>query len=71
MITVALLYVSRKGPYWGCPDADVWDEERDARRYRYRSEACPPGIKICSSGQRMRTPPAFAAWLIDLATSPV
>jgi hypothetical protein len=31
--TVAALYVSRKGPYWGRPDVDAWDEERDARLY--------------------------------------
>lgn len=27
----------------------------------------PPGIKFCSAQQRRRTPPAFAAWLVDLA----
>lgn len=27
----------------------------------------PPGIKVCSAQQRRRTPPAFAAWLVDLA----
>jgi len=27
----------------------------------------PPGIKICSAQQRRRTPPAFAAWLVELA----
>lgn len=32
--TVAALYVSRKGPYWGRPDVDAWDEERDARLYQ-------------------------------------
>lgn len=31
--TVAALYVSRSGPYWGRADVDAWDEERDARRY--------------------------------------
>lgn len=31
--TVAALYVSPKGPYWGRPDVDAWDEERDARLY--------------------------------------
>jgi hypothetical protein len=29
----------------------------------------PPGIKICSAEQRRRTPPAFAAWLLDVALS--
>jgi hypothetical protein len=28
----------------------------------------PPGIKICSAQQRRRTPPAFAMWLVDLAS---
>ncbi len=27
----------------------------------------PEGIKICSAQQRRRTPPAFAAWLIEVA----
>lgn len=27
----------------------------------------PAGIKICSAEQRRRTPPAFAAWLVDVA----
>jgi hypothetical protein len=27
----------------------------------------PPGIKVCSEQQRRRTPPAFAAWLVELA----
>lgn len=32
--SVAALFVSPKGPYWGRPDVDAWDEERDARDYR-------------------------------------
>lgn len=28
----------------------------------------PPGIKVCSAEQRRRTPPAFAVWLLDLAS---
>lgn len=27
----------------------------------------PPGIKVCSAQQRRRTPPAFAAWLLEIA----
>jgi hypothetical protein len=42
------------------------------RKYpaNYRSKGCavPPGIKVCSAQQRRRTPPAFAAWLLDLAS---
>jgi hypothetical protein len=29
----------------------------------------PPGIKVCSAQQRRRTPPAFARWLVELASS--
>lgn len=27
----------------------------------------PPGMKVCSAQQRRRTPPALAAWLVELA----
>lgn len=30
---VAALFVERGGCYWGLPDVDAWDVERDARRY--------------------------------------
>lgn len=30
---VAALYVDRKGPYWGRPEVDAWDADRDARLY--------------------------------------
>lgn len=41
-----------------------------ARRRKIRSGGLvPPGIKICSSQQRRRTPPAFAAWLVELANA--
>ena len=32
-MTVAALYVERGGVYYGLPDVDPWDEERDARLY--------------------------------------
>lgn len=31
--TIAALYVQRDGVYYGLPDVDPWDEERDARLY--------------------------------------
>lgn len=33
LISVAALYVERGGAYYGLPDVDPWDQERDARRY--------------------------------------
>jgi hypothetical protein len=33
MIEVAALYVDPRGPYFGRPDVDPWDEARDARLY--------------------------------------
>ena len=30
---VAALFVAKGGPYFGLPDVDPWDEERDARLY--------------------------------------
>lgn len=30
---VAALYVERGGPYFGRPDVDPWDKDRDARKY--------------------------------------
>lgn len=30
---IAALFVKRGGPYYGIPDVDPWDEERDARLY--------------------------------------
>ena len=31
---IAALYVLKGGPYFGLPDIDPWDEERDARKYK-------------------------------------
>lgn len=39
------------------------------RKFPGSGAAAPPGIKICSSQQRRRTPRAFAAWLVELASS--
>lgn len=33
MTTVAALYVETDGSYFGLPDVDPWDEQRDARQY--------------------------------------
>lgn len=37
----------------------------------YKASGCavPEGIKVCSSQQRRRTPPAFAEWLVSIAAS--
>src|ERR1044071_8542714 len=32
-MTVAALYVDKGGVYYGLPDVDPWDKERDARKY--------------------------------------
>jgi len=44
MTRVAALYVAKDGPYSGLPDVDVWDIERDAKRYAgpYPVVAHPP-----------------------------
>lgn len=42
-------------------------EGRQTKTYRTNGSARPPGIKACSAQQRRRTPPAFAAWLVDIA----
>ena len=33
-VKVAALFVMKNGPYWGLPDVDPWDIDRDARLYR-------------------------------------
>ena len=30
---IAALYVAKGGSYYGLPDVDPWDEDRDARKY--------------------------------------
>lgn len=41
---IAALFVEKNGTYYGLPDVDPWDEERDARRYDgpYPVVAHPP-----------------------------
>lgn len=41
---IAALYVEKNGTYYGLPDVDPWDEERDARLYLgpHRVVAHPP-----------------------------
>ena len=44
MTTVAALFVETDGVYFGLPNVDPWDEQRDARTYRgpYPVVAHPP-----------------------------
>jgi hypothetical protein len=46
---VAALYVHKNGPYFGLPDVDPWDEERDARNYPgpHPVVAHPPCSRWC------------------------
>ncbi len=30
---ISALFVQRNGVYFGLPDVDAWDEDRDARKY--------------------------------------
>lgn len=49
MTAVAALYVETGGCYFGLPDVDPWDEERDARVYGgpYPVVAHPPCARWC------------------------
>jgi hypothetical protein len=46
---VAALYVEKNGPYYGLPDVDPWDKERDARNYAgpWPVVAHPPCARWC------------------------
>ncbi len=46
---IAALYVQRGGVYYGLPDVDPWDEERDARKYAgpWPVVAHPPCSRWC------------------------
>jgi hypothetical protein len=46
---IAALYVAKGGCYYGLPDVDPWDEERDARRYAgpHPVVAHPPCARWC------------------------
>lgn len=48
-MTVAALYVEKNGIYYGLPDVDPWDEERDARKYAgpWPVVAHPPCNRWC------------------------
>jgi hypothetical protein len=48
-VKVAALYVEKGGVYYGLPDVDPWDEERDARLYAgpYPVVAHPPCARWC------------------------
>lgn len=46
---IAALYVQKDGIYYGLPDVDPWDEERDARNYegQWPVVAHPPCARWC------------------------
>ena len=46
---IAALYVQKGGVYYGLPDVDPWDEERDARKYAgpWPVVAHPPCARWC------------------------
>jgi hypothetical protein len=46
---IAALYVQKDGAYYGLPDVDPWDEERDARKYAgpWPVVAHPPCARWC------------------------
>jgi hypothetical protein len=46
---IAALYVAKNGSYFGLPDVDPWDEERDARKYPgpWPVVAHPPCSRWC------------------------
>ena len=58
---IAALYVMRDGCYYGMPDVDPWDEERDARLYAgpYAVVAHPPCERW---GRYWGEPPDMAAF---------
>lgn len=48
-MTIAALFVEKNGCYFGLPDVDPWDEERDARKYAgpHPVIAHPPCTRWC------------------------
>jgi hypothetical protein len=56
---IAALYVRRGGPYWGLPDVECWDEQRDARLYAgpHAVVAHPPCARWCRLA-----PPNVVRW---------
>lgn len=66
------LYVVRARTIPGFPvkrEPTHWVSGRRKRGPGSRSGVVPPGIKVCSSRQRRRTPVAFAEFLIAIAAS--
>ena len=64
-MTVAALYVEKGGVYYGLPDVDPWDEERDARLYAgpWPVVAHPPRASCYVEQGRYGLPVKKATWL--------
>lgn len=64
-LEVARLYDAR--PYPGRAPTH-WASGSRGKSARKTGNPVPPGIKVCSASQRRKTPPAFADFLIELAS---
>lgn len=63
-LDVTRMYAAR--PFPGARPTH-WASGSRGRSAGKQGGAVPDGIKVCSAAQRRRTPPLFAAWLIELA----
>ncbi len=64
------LYIVGAGPLPPRPEAREpthWASGSRGARANREGASVPEGIKVCSARQRRRTPPDFAAWLLEVA----